>query len=207
MSQHEKHHQHPKRRRRNREEINRGDLLGVIMQKCFPRLGWRAPCLRAVFAHGGHRDRQTQFGQFVANARAAPSRIGQPHLADQRDELAIHRWPPVWAARLPTPEHSKPGAVPADHRLRADDHQRLFPTRLHRAQENPQQPIWTAESGPTSVASPHHELVPQRQVLEHEFAARLKRGSDAPQHRKGDVKHGAPQPAGIKLRINEFEPR
>jgi len=70
--------------------------------------------------------------------------------------------------------------MPANHRLRSDDHQRLFPARPYGAQANPQQPIGIAESGFPCGAVQHEELVPQGQVLKQECAARLEDCCEGP---------------------------
>jgi hypothetical protein len=96
---------------------------------------------------------------------------------------------PSAAMRFPAPIETKPGAVPADHRLGLDDHQSLFPVRANGAQEDPQQPIWFAEPGFSGVPVQHHELVPQGQVLEQQLPVRSEDCTQTPKHGKNYAKH------------------
>jgi hypothetical protein len=82
--------------------------------------------------------------------------------------------------------------MPTDHRLRLDDYQRFFPARPNRAKDDPQQPVWISESGPSGVPAQHEELVAQSQVLQHELPARLEGCPEISQDGNDYAKHGPP---------------
>jgi len=132
MNQNDEDEQHSLRHCRDCEEIDRGDLLRVVAEEGLPRLRRRARRLGTVSPDGGIGNLKPQLRQLIADAGTPPCRVGLPHLADQSDKLAID-WRPSAATRFPAPIEAKPGAMPADHRLRSDDHQRSFPARLHGA--------------------------------------------------------------------------
>src|SRR5262245_34598337 len=61
--------------------------------------------------------------EFAMDPGRAPERIGEAYIPDQLADFEGHFWPAYSRARLPSPEQAKPGPMPADDRLRLDDHQ------------------------------------------------------------------------------------
>ena len=94
----------------------------------------RPPCLRRwlwmarhVLGHGRLGDLEAEHPELTVDSGSAPQRILPRHPADKPSEFARHgrssRLPP---SRLPGPETSEALSMPADNRLRLDDHQDLL---------------------------------------------------------------------------------
>lgn len=66
--------------RRNDKEVHSSDAARMVLKKSLPTLGGVIPGLGTILPDGCRRGYQRQFGQFFTDARAAPSRIGIPHL-------------------------------------------------------------------------------------------------------------------------------
>src|SRR5215472_3140153 len=76
MSQHHKHEQHPKADRRHGEEVDRDEILDMVVQEGPPSLGRGFPLLGYEAGNRALRDRDSQLEQFPANARRTPIRVG-----------------------------------------------------------------------------------------------------------------------------------
>ena len=125
MLQDQKSIQQPKRDRRHHKQIHRRDAVGMIVKEGLPALRRWAPPLRHVLCHRGLPDIDAELEQFAVNARCAPERIGDAHLAN---ELANFGWGPRSTApgsRFPAPIGPKAGTMPADHGIGFDDLQRV----------------------------------------------------------------------------------
>ena len=61
MGQHHEDKEHPKRERRDHEEVDRDELADVIRQKRTPGLGRRGPTTHHVVPDRGFGDRDTEF--------------------------------------------------------------------------------------------------------------------------------------------------
>jgi len=121
----DEHVQHPKRRRDGDEEVAREDGRGLIPQERRPAQVARRS-LRQVLAHGSWRDPNPQLAQqFVGDPLFAPQHVLPGHPADQLAQFYRDRW--STGPGLHSPEQSPAGAVPADHRRRLHDHQRVTP--------------------------------------------------------------------------------
>ena len=87
----DQHVEQSKGRGGNHKEIHRRHTARMVLKKRSPSLRRLAPGLGPIFPDGCRGSLQSQFGQFVANARAAPSRVESPHPADELDQFAGER--------------------------------------------------------------------------------------------------------------------
>src|SRR5687768_11063918 len=120
MSQGNEYKQHPKHRRGDGEEIDRDNLLRVVMKESLPRLRRRTRALGTVFPDGRVGNVQPQLCQLVGDPRTAPCRVRLPHPSDQSNEFTIDFRPPA-SPRFPAPKQTEPGAMPADNRCWLDN--------------------------------------------------------------------------------------
>src|SRR2546422_1681885 len=86
VAQHHEHEQDPKGRRRHREEIQRDQILGVILQKRAPRLRRRPPRPDHELRNRRLRYRQAQLQQLAVDPWRTPDMIGAAHPPNQRSE-------------------------------------------------------------------------------------------------------------------------
>ena len=82
MSQHDKHEQHPKADRRHGEEVDRDEILDMVVQESPPSLGRGFPVLGHEAGNRTLRDRDSQLEQFPVNPSRAPLRVGGRHPLD-----------------------------------------------------------------------------------------------------------------------------
>ena len=123
----------------------------------------------------------------------SPGRVGSRHFADQRPELAVQDRPAsAPGPALLRPEAAKPFAVPTDHGGRLDDGEHLLPTVPDAGQDHPQDSVAGLNREPTLPDGPlqHADLVPQREVLEREFALRLPQRPGGREEAQEQVQHG-----------------
>ena len=103
---------------------------------------------------------------------STPERVGEAHVADQLADFDRHFWPAAAKPRLPSPEQAKPGSMPADDRLRLDDHQGVQNTRRESIETGKDKTIESVEGNPLRrVSSQHIKLVAQRHNLRLERSA------------------------------------
>ena len=96
-----------------REEINRGQTVGMVFQK-------RSPCLRRWFSSMHHilrdrslRDFNTKFEQFPVDSRRASANICRLHLSNELAYFGIDRRSArTLAPAFPVPVASKTFAMP-----------------------------------------------------------------------------------------------
>lgn len=122
--------------RRHGEEVDRHQVLDVVVQEGTPRLRWRLGVPNHVLGHAGLTDLDAQFEQFPVDMGRTPQRVFAAHLADQIANLAgnaSHPAPPD----LPGPEQPESLAMPGDHRRRFVDVQRRAPVVPESGQQQP----------------------------------------------------------------------
>ena len=97
---------------------------------------------------------------------SAPQRVGEAHVTDQPTNFERHHWPAAASSRLPSPEQAKTRTMPADDRLRFDDHQGVQNARRNPIEAGKNEAIEVAEGKSLrGFSSEHVELVAQRQDL------------------------------------------
>src|SRR5215831_16588058 len=106
------------------EEINRDQLLGMILQEGAPRLRRWLMAAQHVFADTALSDVDAEFEKFAMDARCTPTRILLAHHADQvSDFVGDEGSSGLPAPHLPSPEPSKAGTMPGQDRFWLDDGQ------------------------------------------------------------------------------------
>ena len=168
MGQHHEDKEHPKRERRDHEEIDRDELADVIRQKRAPDLGRRGPTTHHVVPDRGFGDRDTEFQQLAVDARGAPGRVGVAHLADEHLDSARGTWP-TGSARptLPAPIESKPSSMPPEDRVGLNDDERLPPTGPQVTEPRPEQPVNGLQpQAPESLSLQDRQLMTKGGVLD-----------------------------------------
>ena len=80
-------------------------------------------CVLPIFGNRGLIPIDAELEEFAVDPGSAPKRVGEAHLQDQLANVARDLRSAAARARLPAPEQAEPRAMPADNRLRFDDHQ------------------------------------------------------------------------------------
>src|SRR4029077_20204117 len=104
MCQHQKHVQYLESDRRHRKEVDRNQVLDVIIQKGTPGLRRRLAPPHHILRYAGLTDLDAEFQQFAVDAGGAPRRILTAHLSDPIANLAGNRRP----TRLTMPDPPSP---------------------------------------------------------------------------------------------------
>src|SRR2546428_6385201 len=117
VGQHNEHEQNSKGRGRYREEIQRDQIWGVVLQECSPRLRRRPPRPDHVLRHRRLRESQAELQQLAVDPRRTPQRIRAAHLPYQIPQVPPNRGPTPTASTLPCPVEPEAPAVPPHHGL------------------------------------------------------------------------------------------
>ena len=67
----------------HREKIDRTELRDVVLEECFPGLGWRLVMTDHAFRHRYLENLDTQLQEFTANPRRAPDDVLAAHGSNQ----------------------------------------------------------------------------------------------------------------------------
>ena len=154
----------------------------MVLEECSPGLRGRLCATGHETGNGPLRDVEPQLDQLAVDARRTPERIGQRHAANELCKLPGNRWPTgPSASGLPRPEGPKALAVPANHRLRPNDVQRLTPPCPPLREPEPEDTIERAEPRSPRAAAEQGELLSERKVLERKVALGLERCAQGPQ--------------------------
>src|SRR3954451_4827713 len=138
----------------------------MIEEERSPALRRRAPASGHVLGYRGLGYVDAELEEFSMDARSAPERICQAHLADQLPNFERHLGPADSSSRFPAPEHAKTSAMPAQNRLRLDDREGIQNTRRDPIQAYENQAIEAAQDRPLRRPSVQYiQLMAQGQVL------------------------------------------
>jgi len=125
MGQHQKHVKDLEADRGHREEVDRDQLLSMILQKCAPSLRRRFAAAHHVFVDAALTDIDAELKQLTVDPWCTPRRILSAHLADQISHLTGNdRSSQLAVPHLTDPEKTKALAMPGHDRFGADDGQR-----------------------------------------------------------------------------------
>ena len=112
------------------------------------------------------------------------------HLADQPAHFQWHRWPAATRSRLPTPERSETGAMPADNGVRLHDRQRIANFREQPIETNEYQLVDGTEGEFLWSSSPQNVyLLPQRPNLCLKRCPRPKQIDNRPDNEPDKISH------------------
>src|SRR5215813_8063960 len=113
----------PKGRTYDRSRPSRSKHQIVLAIRGRPHMRWRFPVSCHIFGNRGLIPIDAELEEFAMDPGSAPKRVGEAHIPDQLANVARQFWSAAARARLPAPEQAEPRAMPADDRLRLDDHQ------------------------------------------------------------------------------------
>jgi hypothetical protein len=128
LRKHHKNEEQPERRRRYDEEVGRGQVFHVVLQKGLPALRRRFPMSDHVLRYSPLRHFNTQLEQLAVDAGRAPAWIGKTHPADEISDLLGYRRSAVRKSALPSPVEAKALPVPSDDGFRFHDQEGRAPT-------------------------------------------------------------------------------
>src|SRR5215831_11940988 len=176
VGQHQKYVQDLETESGHRKEIDRDQLLEVIVQEGAPGLRGRLAAAHHVLAHAALPDVEAEFDQLPVDAGCTPTGIFPAHPADQVSNRAGNeRSSGLARSHLPGPEPAKAGTMPGNDGFRLDDGQCRTPIAPDAEQTDPKHAIrWgqlrAFSRGPLKDA----DLVAQSQILQLEGSARTK---------------------------------
>src|SRR5256712_14049786 len=198
VGQHNEHEQNSKGRGRYREEIQRDQIWGVVLQECSPRLRRRPPRPDHVLRHRRLRDRQAELQQLAVDPRRTPQRIRAAHLPYQIPQVPPNRGPTPTASPLPCPVEPEAPAVPPHHGLGPHHLQGTPPILPESRQHDPEDPVHLRQPRPWLTRFPHGELLPQREILQRQLAARANRGAECPKKDPKPSDHDRPNSRSLR---------
>src|SRR6478736_4464246 len=128
----------------------------MIQEERSPALRWWAPVSGHVLGNRSLADIDAELEELSMDARSAPERICQAHLADQLPNFEGHLGPAGSSLRLPAPEGAESSTMPADNGLRLDDRDRIQDGWCDPVQADEDQTIKIAEDRTLGRASTQH---------------------------------------------------
>jgi hypothetical protein len=129
-------------------------------------LGMGPPMPCHIFGDRGLTNFDAELEEFAVDPGSTPQRIGETHCPDQLANFERHLWSAAAKSRLPSPEGTKTSTMPADNRLRLDDHQGIHNAQLQSCRGRKNEAIEIAKNEPLwRFSSQHIELVAQRNDL------------------------------------------
>src|SRR5262245_31731769 len=197
VGQHNEHEQHSKGRGWYRKEIQRDQIRGVVLQECSPRLRWRPLRPDHVLRHRRLRDRQAELQQLPVDPRRSPERIRAAHLPNQIPQVPPNPGPTP-ASTLPCPVAPEAPTVPPHHSLGPHHLQGPPPILPESRQHDPEDPVRLRQPRPWLTRFPHGELLPQREILQRQLAARVNRGAQCPKKDSKPSDHDRPKSRSLR---------
>src|SRR5437867_2464962 len=156
---------------------------------------------------GGLRGR-TMYFDTVACETVRPSfnsspwilgqRIRAAHLPYQIPQVPPNRGPTPSASTLPCPVEPEAPAVPPHHGLGPHRLQGTPPILPESRQHDPEDPVHLRQPRPWLTRFPHGELLPQREILQRQLAARANRGAECPKKDPKPSDHDRPHSRSLR---------
>ena len=157
MSQHQKHVKNLEANSGHSKEVDRDQLLGVILQERAPGLRRRLAAAHHVFADAGFADVDAELEQLTVNAGCTPTRILTAHPADQIANLVRNDGASRSATLdLPSPEKAEARTMPGKDRLALNDGQRRAPAAPDARQPDPEEAVEGSQLGTFSRGTLKH---------------------------------------------------
>jgi len=159
--------QRPEEQVRDREDVARPAVGGVVAEEGGPRLPARARgAVAAPIGLAGALGRaDAHLAELTAAALRAPERILGGHLADQGDGLRRQRRAARPRARLPSPARPEARAVPPQQRLRPDEEQGLPPGADPAREHHRERTIRRRHDRALDAPTQHEQLLAEHGVL------------------------------------------
>src|SRR5439155_1447817 len=130
---------------------------------------------------------------------SSPWILGAPHSGFARLICRIrsrrsppNRGPTPSASTLPCPVEPEAPAVPPHHGLGPHHLQGTPPILPEPRQHDPEDPVHLRQPGPWLTRFPHGELLPQREILQRQLAARANCGAECPKKDPEPSDHNRP---------------
>ena len=167
MLQQDEHEQELKVEGGHDKEIDRDELLGVVLHECPPRLGRGLAVSDHVLGDSSFRNLNPQFQQRSMNPRRTPNRIRHAHLTDQIANCGGDFRSARTAFARPFPVQPKSLPMLGDHGFRFDDHEGAAPVGPNFRKPRTKQPIrWTKLHPPLLLSAQNIQLVAQSEILQ-----------------------------------------
>src|SRR5262245_40503584 len=171
----------------------------MIAKEGFPTLRRRTPSLRHVFCDAGLANIDVELKQLAVDPRRSPKRVRQAHLANELPNVRAGPWPAAVRLRFPTPVGSKPNTMPADHRFRLKDVERVQYLRSQAIEADEHQAINVVERRSFRKLAPQYiELVSKDEDLGFQRNPRPEKSDQCAPDQSANVSHR-------KQSINRFE--
>src|SRR3989441_12584739 len=142
--------------------------------------------------HRRLRDSQAELQQLAVDPRRTPQRIRAAHLPYQIPQVPPNRGPTPSASTLPCPVEPEAPAVPPHHGLGPHHLQGTPPILPESRHHDPEDPVHLRQPRPWLTRFPHGELLPQREILQRQLAARANRGAGCPKKDPEPSDHNRP---------------
>src|SRR5436309_5379376 len=155
-------------------------MQSVVLHECSPGVRWPPQRPDHVLRHRRLRDSQAELQQLAVAPRRTPQRIRAAHLPYQIPQVPPNRGPTPSASTLPCPVEPEAPAVPPHHGLEPHHLQGTPPILPEPRHHDPEDPVHLRQPWPWLTRFPHGELLPQREILQRQLAARANRGAQCP---------------------------
>lgn len=158
---------------RQSEEVDRHQVLHMIVEKAPPSLGRWLPMANHVLGHGGLRNRNAPLRQLTRHEGAPRRGLDRLIVPDQLAYFGSDaRSAGTTSPGIPCPVASEPRPVPLDDRLGLHDDEDLVPVGPDSVQQHPETTVQIRESRPFCRAMEDGELLSPGEILESQRAAR-----------------------------------
>src|SRR5213594_218176 len=127
-----------------------------------------------------------------------PQRIRAAHLPYQIPQVPPNRGPTPSASTLPCPVELEAPAVPPHHGLEPHHLQGTPPILPEPRHHDPEDPVHLRQPRPWLTRFPHGELLPQREILQRQLAARANRGAECPNKDPKPSDHDRPNSRSLR---------
>ena len=179
-----------KGQRRNDAQIDGGDRLSMVAEKCLPGLRRRLRRSHQIFRDSRLGNFEPEHQKLAMDPGCAPQWVFFAHPLDQIPQAAIDLWPPCPMSGFPAPESFEPGAMPPKDRLRLHHLGQIKQIGPDPRDPYQQHPVTTMQPQ-TRRRLPQGdvELMTEKQILGFEPASRLEHVGDEHSEPMQDYQH------------------
>src|SRR5262245_2593414 len=173
---------------RDGKEVDGGNLLCMIGEKCLPSLRRRRAAPDSILRHSRFRKVETEKTKFRLDPRRSPERVFERHPFDQLTNLLVDLRTADRRLGLPSPVELESLPMPFDDGLRFDNDQDLPPILAELRENHPEESIPPMQLGPVNFPVEDGQLLAQREILRHERCSWRDQAPDE-QKESGDEDH------------------